>query len=73
MKTLREWRIERLLSHRALERESGVTAKTIVDIEFGRRVPHYKTIGSLSRALGVEPREVAEFAAAMDYRGEDAA
>lgn len=73
MRTLREWRIARLMSHRGLERASGVTAKTIVDIEYGRRLPHYKTIGALSAALGVEPGEVAEFAAALEERGKDAA
>ena len=73
MQTLREWRIARLMSHRALERASGVTAKTIVDIEYGRRVPHYKTIGALSGALGVAPAEVAEFAAALAQRSKDAA
>ncbi len=73
MKTLREWRMARLLSVRALEKAAGVTQKTIIDIELGRRAPHYATIGKLSAALGVEPGEVAEFAATLEERGKDAA
>jgi len=73
LRTLREWRIARLLSVRGLEKAAGVTQKTIIDIELGRRAPHYATIGKLSAALGVEPGEVAEFAAALEARGKDAA
>ena len=73
MKTLREWRLNRLLSIRGLEAASGVTAKTLVDLEHGRRRPHYATMRKLCAALGVEPGEVAEFAAALDDLGKDAA
>jgi transcriptional regulator with XRE-family HTH domain len=73
MKTLREWRMARLMSVRALERAAGVTQKTIIDIEYGRRRPHYGTIGKLSAALGVEPADVAEFAVALEEWGKDAA
>ena len=73
MQTLREWRLARLLSVRGLEAASGVTAKTIIDIEYGRRRPHYGTIGKLSAALRVEPGDVTEFAAALEGRSKDAA
>jgi transcriptional regulator with XRE-family HTH domain len=73
MKTLREWRLSRLLSTRALEAAAGVTQKTIIDIEYGRRRPHYGTIGKLSAALGVEPGDVTEFAMALEEWGKDAA
>ncbi len=73
MKTLREWRLLRLMSTRALEAAAGVTQKTIIDIEYGRRRPHYATIGKLSAALGVEPADVTEFAAALEAWGKDAA
>jgi transcriptional regulator with XRE-family HTH domain len=73
MKTLREWRLARLMSTRALEAASGVTQKTIIDIEYGRRRPHYATIGKLSQALGVEPGEVTELAAALEELGKSAA
>jgi transcriptional regulator with XRE-family HTH domain len=66
MKTLREWRLARLMSTRSLEKASGVTQKTIIDLEYGRRRPHYDTMGRLSAALGVEPGEVVEFAAALE-------
>ena len=61
------------MSTRDLEHAAGVTQKTLIDIELGRRLPHYKTMRALSGALGVEPEEVAEFAAALEERGKDAA
>jgi transcriptional regulator with XRE-family HTH domain len=73
MKTLREWRIARLMSTRTLEKAAGVTQKTIIDIEYGRRRPHYETIGKISEVLGVEPGDVTEFAAALEEMGKDAA
>ncbi len=69
MKTLREWRAERLLGVKALGLKAGVSNKTIVQIEHGRQVANFRTIQRLSEALGVEPRDVAEFAAAIDQRG----
>ena len=73
MKSLRECRLDRLLSIRELAKRSGVTAKTIVDLEYGRRRPHYETMRQLCSALGVEAGDVAEFAAALGERGKDAA
>lgn len=73
MKTLREWRLARLMSTRALEHAAGVTQKTIIDIEYGRRRPHYGTIAKLAAALGVEPEQVTEFVAALEEWGKDAA
>jgi transcriptional regulator with XRE-family HTH domain len=73
MKTLREWRIARLMSTRGLADAAHISNKTLIDIEYGRRRPHYATIGKLSSALGVEPTEVSEFVAAMESLGKDAA
>ena len=73
MKALREWRLDRLLSIRGLAERSGVTAKTIVDLEHGRRQPHYDTMRQLCEALDVRPGEVTEFVAALEERGKDAA
>lgn len=69
MKSLRAWRAERLLSTRALAAKAGVSNKTIVQLENGHGVPIFRTITRLSAALGVEPGEVAEFAAAIATRG----
>jgi transcriptional regulator with XRE-family HTH domain len=69
MKTLREWRAERLLGVKALAAKAGVSNKTIVQIEHGAQVPSFRTIRRLSEALGVEPREVTEFAAAIEAAG----
>jgi transcriptional regulator with XRE-family HTH domain len=73
MKTLREWRAERLESSKTLAAKAGVSNKTIIEVENGRNVPTFRTIRRLSEALGVDPAEVAEFAAAIEERGKDAA
>jgi transcriptional regulator with XRE-family HTH domain len=73
VKSLREWRIDRLLSLAALAEQSGMTKKTLIDIENGRRMPHYRTIAELCRVLDVPPGEVTEFAAALEGRSKDAA
>ena len=65
MKSLRAWRRERLLSLAELARRAGVTEKTVGDIERGRARPQLGTVRKLSEALKVEPREVAEFDAAI--------
>ncbi len=70
MKTLRAWRAERLLGSKALAATAGVSNKTIIDIEHGRQLPRFRTIQRLRAALGVEPREVEEFARAIDLAGE---
>jgi transcriptional regulator with XRE-family HTH domain len=49
-----------------MERETGVSQVTILHIEQGRRRPHISTIKKLSAYLGIEPRSVTEFSAAMD-------
>ena len=66
MKTLRQWRQERLMSTRELAKAAGVAQKTIVQTEHGRHRPHYRTMRLISEALGVTARDVAEFAAALD-------
>ena len=66
MATLREERVRRLLSVRALAAQAGVSATTVHLLETGRRRPQFLTIERLSRALGVEPAAVDEFRAALD-------
>ncbi len=66
MPTLREVRVQRLLSMRQLAKLAGVAPTTVYLIESGERLPHYGTMRKLATALGVEPGEVAEFRAAMD-------
>ena len=73
MKSLREWRSEKLESSKTLSAKAGVSNKTILEIENGRNVPTFKTMRKLSEALGVQPGEVEEFAAAIEERGKDAA
>ena len=42
----------------ALAEQSGVTKKTLIDIEHGRRLPHYGTIAALCGVLKVAPTEL---------------
>ena len=66
MKTLCEWRIERLLGVKAVAAASGVSNATSVSIEHGKAQPKPRTINRLSKALEVAPHEVEEFAAVPD-------
>jgi transcriptional regulator with XRE-family HTH domain len=66
MQTLKAARAERLLTVRGLAERAGVAPSTVYLIESGRSVPRFEAIQKISAALGVEPREVAEFAAAID-------
>ena len=68
MKTLREWRAESLLGVKALAKKAGVSNTTIIQIERGEQVPLFRTIRRISEALEVDPKEIAEFAAAIQAR-----
>ncbi len=68
MPTLRELRLARALSQRDLAAEAGVTQKTVLNLELGRKEPLLQTIRKLSAALGVEPAEVDEFRRAIEEK-----
>jgi XRE family transcriptional regulator, regulator of sulfur utilization len=55
---LRELRVERALTLRALSERSGVAYDTINRLELGQRPARLSTFRKLSEALGVEPREL---------------
>jgi XRE family transcriptional regulator, regulator of sulfur utilization len=55
---LRELRVQRALSLRALGERSGVSFATINNLENGNRPARLATIRKLAEALGVEPREL---------------
>lgn len=65
MMPLNELRRRRALSLAALAARAGVAPKTINDVERGLVVPKLRTVRRLCDALGVEPAEVTEFAAAI--------
>ena len=65
MKSLREWRVSRLLSQRALSIEAGVSPRTILLTEQGRQTPTLLIMRRICTALEVEPKDVAEFVVAM--------
>jgi transcriptional regulator with XRE-family HTH domain len=64
--TLKEARAVRLLTLRALAERADVAVSTVHLIETGKSVPRFGVIQKLSAALGVEPQEVTEFAAAIE-------
>jgi transcriptional regulator with XRE-family HTH domain len=55
---LRQLRVERALSLRALKKRSGVAFDTINKLENGHRPARLVTIRKLADALGVEPTEL---------------
>ena len=55
---LRQLRVERALSLRALGERSGVTFATINNLENGNRPARLVTIRKLAEALEVEPKEL---------------
>jgi transcriptional regulator with XRE-family HTH domain len=57
--TLATIREERMWTQRRLAEEAGVSPTTVSGIENGRiSRPHFGTVRKLSRALGVDPREL---------------
>jgi XRE family transcriptional regulator, regulator of sulfur utilization len=55
---LRQLRVERALSLRALAERSGVAFDTINKLELGHRPARLVTIRKLAEGLGVEPKEL---------------
>ena len=66
MPTLREARLQALLSIRQLARKARLSATTIYLLETHQRSPQLLTIYKLSRALEVDPVEIEEFRPAFD-------
>ena len=55
---LRELRVERALTLRALAERSGVSYDTINKLELGQRPARLSTIRKVTNALNVDPREL---------------
>ncbi len=69
MLTLREARMRKLLTVRALAAAARVSPTTIHLAETGRRLPHFGTMRKIAAVLDAEPTEIKEFAAAIEQRG----
>ena len=67
-RTLREWRAERLLTIRDLARRADVAPSTVYLTEAGKTTPRPAVMRRIAAALGVEARQVAEFARAIAAR-----
>jgi transcriptional regulator with XRE-family HTH domain len=65
MVRFRTQRQTRLLSIRDLARIADVSPQTIQNIEAGKRMPRPSTMVKIAGALGVEPKEIDEFAEAI--------
>jgi transcriptional regulator with XRE-family HTH domain len=71
MPSLRQLRVERLLSMRELAEQAGVSLSTIDGIEAGRtEQPNRRVMRCLAAVLGVEPQMIDEFRAAIAAAGQ---
>ena len=70
MPSLKEWRARRVLTVRGLAKAAGVAPSTVYRLENDRSQPTFSAIRALSNALGVQPEEVEEFAAAIAAVGQ---
>jgi DNA-binding XRE family transcriptional regulator len=72
---LKEARIRNFFSVRGLAKAAGVSQRTIVEAEAGRRLPHFAVAKKIAAALGMEPGEIDEFVARVEIElaGKDAA
>ena len=66
MQSLRELRIRKLMSQRALASRAGVAPRTILQAELGRQTPRLLSMRRICNALDVEPEDVTEFAGALE-------
>jgi DNA-binding XRE family transcriptional regulator len=75
MVKLREARLKKFLSIRALAAQAGVSTRTIVEAEAGRRTPYFGSARKIAAALELEPGEIEEFAVRADegFQEKDAA
>ena len=69
---LRRWRAELVLSVRELARLADVAPTTVYLIEAGKTSPQSAVMRRIAAALGVEARQVAEFARAIAGRDGEA-
>ena len=58
MPTLRQLRLEKLLSQAKLSRLSGVSRTTIIAIENNQHEPQQLTLHKLAKVLKVDPTEI---------------
>ena len=70
MPSLREARLQALLSIRQLARRAGLAPTTSYVLETRQRTPQLLTVYKLSRALDVDPEEIDEFRSAFDIDAE---
>ncbi len=68
MASLREVRIRKLLSRRALADRSGISVRTIAAVENGETTPQLRTARQLAEALDVVPESVDELRATIQAR-----
>ncbi len=65
MRSMKACRVDAMLTVRRLAAAAGVSQTTVVLVENGRSVPRFDTMLRIAGALGIEPSEIEEFAAAL--------
>ncbi len=65
MRSMKACRVDAMLTVRRLAAAAGVSQTTVVLVENGRSIPRFDTMLRIAGALGVEPSEIEEFAAAL--------
>jgi len=68
MVTLRQARIEKLLTQRDLAVRAGISLSTVHLTETGQTIPRLMAVRKIAAALDVEPASIAEFAEAIRWR-----
>jgi len=69
VRSLREWRAERLLTIRELARAAGVASSTIYLTETRRTTPRPAVMRRIASVLEVDAQQVGEFRRAIDAHG----
>ncbi|HZU07059.1 MAG TPA: helix-turn-helix transcriptional regulator [Chloroflexota bacterium] len=66
MVSLRQARVERLLSIRELAKQASVAPSTVYLIETGRSTPRLRVVRQLAAVLSRDPSEIDEFRRAIE-------
>ncbi len=69
VRSLRDWRAERLLTIRDLARAAGVAPSTVYLTETRQTTPRPTVMRRIASVLGVDGRRVAEFRRAIEAYG----
>ncbi len=72
IRTVRQWRLLRGLTHRQFAASCGLALSTVQQAENGTFRPQAPTIAALARGLAVRPEQIREIRQAVGLDGEGA-